>query len=131
MGSLLGALTEEHGMAEYALDQPGHDYHIDIPGTTLFDGKQAMKGYALNKMCYDFNQEVNREAFKADEEGWMDKYGLNEGQKQAIRDRNILAMIEEGGNIYYLAKFAGIFGLSVQDVGGLQTGRTTEEFSRR
>lgn len=115
-------------MAEYVLDQPGHDYHIDIPGTTLFDGKQAMKGYALNKMCYDFNQEVNREAFKADEEGWMDKYGLNEGQKQAIRDRNILAMIEEGGNIYYLAKFAGIFRLSVQDVGGLQTGRTTEEF---
>lgn len=115
-------------MAEYVLDQPGHDYHIDIPGTTLFDGKQAMKGYALNKMCYDFNQEVNREAFKADEEGWMEKYGLNEGQKQAIRDRNILAMIEEGGNIYYLAKFAGIFRLSVQDVGGLQTGRTTEEF---
>lgn len=115
-------------MAEYVLDQPGHDYHIDIPGTTLFDGKQAMKGYALNKMCYDFNQEVNREAFKADEEGWMEKYGLNEGQKQAIRDRNILAMIEEGGNIYYLAKFAGIFRLSVQDVGGLQTGRTAEEF---
>ena len=23
-----------------------------IPGTTLFDGRQAMKGYALNKMCY-------------------------------------------------------------------------------
>lgn len=116
-------------MAEYVLDQPGHDYHIDIPGTTLFDGKQAMKGYALNKMCYDFNQEVNREAFKADEEGWMEKYGLNEGQKQAIRDRNILAMIEEGGNIYYLAKFAGIFKLSVQDVGGMQTGMTTDEFS--
>ena len=58
----------------------------------------------------------------------MAKYGLNEAQKQAIRDRNILAMIEAGGNIYYLAKFAGIFRLSVQDVGGMQTGRTTEEF---
>ena len=23
-----------------------------IPGTTLFDGAQARKGYALNKMCY-------------------------------------------------------------------------------
>ena len=116
-------------MAEYVLDQPGHDYHIDIPGTTLFDGKQAMKGYALNKMCYDFNQEVNREGFKTDEEGWMEKYGLNDAQKQSIRERNILAMIEVGGNIYYLAKFAGIFRLSVQDVGGMQTGRTTDEFS--
>jgi 2-pyrone-4,6-dicarboxylate lactonase len=28
-----------------------------------------------------------------------------------------------GGNIYYLAKFAGIFGLDVQDIGARQTGR--------
>ncbi|WP_425417250.1 protocatechuate 4,5-dioxygenase subunit alpha [Oricola indica] len=110
------------------MDQPGFDYHIDIPGTTIFDGKQAMKGYALNKMCYSFNKSENREAFRADEEAYMEKYGLNDEQKQAIRDRNILAMIDAGGNIYYLAKFAGIFKLSVQDVGGMQTGRTTEEF---
>jgi len=110
------------------MDQPGFDYHIDIPGTTIFDGKQAMKGYALNKMCYSFNRADNREAFKADEEAYMEKYGLSEEQKQAVRDRNILAMIDAGGNIYYLAKLAGIFKLTVQDVGGLQTGRTTEEF---
>jgi len=110
------------------MDQPGFDYHIDIPGTTIFDGKQAMKGYALNKMCYSFNKAENREEFVADEEAYMDKYGLNDQQKQAIRDRDVLGLIEAGGNIYYLAKFAGIFKLSVQDVGGLQTGRTTEEF---
>ena len=110
------------------MDQPGFDHHIHIPGTTVFDGKQAMKGYALNKMCYSFNKVENREAFKADEDGYMARYGLNAEQKQAVRDRDILAMIAAGGNIYYLAKLAGIFGLSVQDVGGLQTGRTTEEF---
>lgn len=109
-------------------DHHSHDYHIDIPGTTVFDGKQAMKGYELNKMCYDFNRAENREGFKADPEAWMSKYGLKEEQKQAIRDNDILAMIETGGNIYYLAKLAGIFKLSVQDVGGMQTGRTTEEF---
>lgn len=109
-------------------DLPGHHYHIEIPGTTVFDGKQAMKGYALNKMCYDFNKAENREGFQADEEGWMEKYGLNDEQKEACRKRDVLGMINAGGNIYYLAKFAGIFKLSVQDVGGLQTGRTTEEF---
>lgn len=112
------------------MDQPGYDYHIDIPGTTIFDGKMAMKGYALNKMCYAFNKEVHREAFRADEEGFMEKYGLNDEQKAAIRSRNILAMIEAGGNIYYLAKLAGIFKLGVQDVGGMQTGMTTEEFKQ-
>lgn len=110
------------------MDQPGYDYHIDIPGTTIFDGTMAMKGYNLNKMCYSFNQAANREAFRADEEGYMETYGLNDEQKDAIRKRDVLGLIAAGGNIYYLAKFAGIFGLSVQDVGGLQTGKTTEEF---
>lgn len=110
------------------MDEPGFDHHIHIPGTTIFDGKMAMKGYALNKMCYSFNSAENREAFKADEEAVMAKYGLNDQQKDAVRARDILAMIEAGGNIYYLAKLAGIFKLSVQDVGGMQTGKTTEEF---
>ena len=109
-------------------DHPGFDYHIEIPGTTLFDGSMAMKGYALNKMCYSFNRKECRDAFVADEEAYMAKFGLIETQKNSVRDRNILAMIEAGGNIYYLAKLAGIFKLGVQDVGGLQTGRTTEEF---
>jgi len=109
-------------------DMPAFDYHIDIPGTTIFDGRQAMKGYALNKMCYSFNGKAARDEFAADEEAYMAKFGLNDQQKQAIRDRDVLAMIEAGGNIYYLAKLAGIFGLGVQDVGGLQTGMTTEEF---
>ena len=26
-----------------------------IPGTTLFDGDMARKGYALNKMCFSYN----------------------------------------------------------------------------
>lgn len=110
------------------MDRPGFDHHTHIPGTTVFDGRQAMKGYDLNKMCFSFNKAANREAFKQDPEAYMTDYKLTEAQKDAIRSRNILAMIEEGGNIYYLAKLAGIFQLSVQDVGGLQTGRTTEEF---
>ena len=31
-----------------------------VPGTTIFDGEQARKGYALNKMCYSFNDAANR-----------------------------------------------------------------------
>ena len=102
--------------------------HEEIPGTVIFDGVQAMKVYALNKMCYSFNGAAAREAFLADEEAYYDKFGLNEEQKQAMRDRNVLAMIAAGGNIYYLAKFAGIFGLNVQDVGAQQTGMSVEAF---
>ena len=99
-----------------------------IPGTTFFDGREAMKGYALNKMCFSFNGKEARDAFLADEEAYMTKFGLNEEQKAAIRARNVLQLIEAGGNVYYLAKFAGIFGLDVQDVGAQQTGMSKEEF---
>jgi protocatechuate 4,5-dioxygenase alpha chain len=48
-----------------------------------------------------------------------------------VRARNVLAMIEAGGNVYYLAKLAGIFGLSVQDIGAQQTGITVEAFKAK
>ena len=94
----------------------------------MFDGAQAMKGYALNKMCFSFNSASSRESFRYDEEGYMNAFHLNEQQKAAIRARNVLALLDAGGNIYYLAKFAGIFGLSVQDVGAQQTGMSVAAF---
>lgn len=103
----------------------------NIPGTTLFDGAQAIKGYALNKMCYSFNSAVNREEFKRDEDAYCARYGLNAGQREAIRRRNVLGLIAAGGNVYYLAKFAGILGLDVQDLGAQQTGMTKEAFKAR
>jgi protocatechuate 4,5-dioxygenase, alpha chain len=102
-----------------------------IPGTTIFDGTQARKGYALNRMCFSFNEKANREAFRCDEEGYMRRYGLNDDQAQAIRDRHVLRLIASGGNVYYLAKFAGILGLDVQDLGALQTGLSKDEFKAR
>ncbi|NDA45954.1 MAG: protocatechuate 4,5-dioxygenase subunit alpha [Alphaproteobacteria bacterium] len=99
-----------------------------IPGTPIFDGEAAAKGYALNKMCFSFNEKANREAFLADEAGYCARFGLSEAQKQAIASRNVLQLIAAGGNIYYLAKFAGIFGLSVQDLGAQQTGLSLEAF---
>ena len=100
----------------------------EIPGTTVFDGAQARKGYALNRMCYSFNDAANRVEFLRDEDAYCRKFGLNEAQRAAIRRRNVLELIAAGGNVYYLAKFAGIFRLDVQDIGAQQTGMTKEAF---
>jgi protocatechuate 4,5-dioxygenase alpha chain len=103
----------------------------EIWGTTIFDGCAARRGYALNKMCFSFNEAANREAFRQDEDAYCRKYGLDLEQREAVRSRNVLAMIAAGGNIYYLAKLAGIFGLNVQDVGAQQTGVSVDEFRER
>ena len=105
--------------------------HHSIPGTVLFDGEQAQKGLALNRMCFSFNSAENRAAFKRDEDAYCRKYGLNAEQREAVRERNVLKLIEAGGNVYYLAKLAGIFGLNVQDIGAQQTGVSKAEFQAR
>jgi protocatechuate 4,5-dioxygenase, alpha chain len=110
------------------VSQPGDD---EIPGTQLFDGRMARKGYALNKMCYSFNDAANRAAFKQDEDAYCTRYGLNDQQRAAIKARNVLQLLDAGGNVYYLAKFAGIFGLDVQDIGAQQTGMTKDAFKAR
>jgi protocatechuate 4,5-dioxygenase alpha chain len=61
----------------------------------------------------------------------MSRFGLNEQQRAAIRARNVLDLLAAGGNIYYLAKFAGIFHLGVQDIGAQQTGVTVDEFKAK
>jgi protocatechuate 4,5-dioxygenase alpha chain len=99
-----------------------------IPGTPIFDGVAARRGYALNKMCYSFNSAENRAEFMRDEEAYCRKFGLDEAQRAAVRHRNVLELIDAGGNIYYLAKFAGMFGLGVQDIGAQQTGMPVEAF---
>jgi len=79
-------------------------------------------------MCMSFNTEENREAFLRDEDAYCAKFGLSDDQRQAVRDRDVLRLIKLGGNIYYLAKLAGIFRLNVQDIGAQQAGISVEQF---
>jgi protocatechuate 4,5-dioxygenase alpha chain len=82
-------------------------------------------------MCFSFNSAENRAEFLRDEDAYCRKYGLNETQTCAIKRRNVAELIAAGGNIYYLAKFAGIFGLDVQDISAQQVGMTKAEFQAK
>lgn len=102
-----------------------------IPGTTMFDGDMARKGYALNKMCFSFNSAENRAEFLKNKEAYCDKFSLNPQQKAAVLSLQVLDMLAAGGNAYYLAKLGGIFGLDMQDIGAQQTGVTKDEFKAK
>jgi protocatechuate 4,5-dioxygenase alpha chain len=102
-----------------------------IEGTPIFDGKAARKGYALNKMCFSLNSAENRAEFLKDQDAYCRKFGLTAEQQDAVSRRNVLDMIAAGGNVYYLAKLAGVFGMNVQDIGAQQTGMTVEAFKAK
>jgi protocatechuate 4,5-dioxygenase alpha chain len=100
-----------------------------IPGTYILSGENSGKGYALNKMCFSFNAESNREAFTRNQAAYCRKYGLSEEQTLAILERDLIGLQRAGGNIYYLGKYAGLLGLDVQDWGAIQTGKSKQEFT--
>lgn len=100
----------------------------DIPGTFVFDGRRSRQGYPLNSMCMSLNDPANREEFMRDLEGYMDKFGLSDEQKAAVRERDWLRMLELGGNIYFTFKIAILDGLTMQHVGASMSGVTFEEF---
>ena len=60
----------------------------DIPGTTLFDAEQSRKGYHLNMFCMSLMKAQGREAFKADEAGYLDSYPMTPEQKAAVIARD-------------------------------------------
>ncbi len=103
----------------------------DIPGTPIFGAAAAQRGYALNRMCFSLNDAANRARLLADEDGFCAEFGLNAEQRDAVRRRDVLALLRAGGNAYYLCKLAGTFGLNVQDIGAQQTGVSVEAFKAK
>jgi protocatechuate 4,5-dioxygenase, alpha chain len=102
----------------------------DIPGTIVFDGRRSRRGYALNKFLMSLNQPDNREAFRADEGAYLDRFAVDGEQRDAVLRREWLRLIELGGNVYYAYKLAACDGMTFQDLAGEQTGMTAEAFAQ-
>ena len=62
------------------------DYR-DIPGTYVFDAEQSRKGYQLNMFCMSLRHAANREAFRADEAAYLERFPMTPEQRRAVLDR--------------------------------------------
>jgi protocatechuate 4,5-dioxygenase, alpha chain len=101
----------------------------DLPGTVVFDFDQARIGYHLNMFCMSLMKAENREAFKADERAYLDRFPMTEAQKQAVLRRDWNGMIADGGNIYFTSKIAATDGLSFQQIAAIMSGVTQPEYA--
>ena len=102
----------------------------DIPGTRVFTASRAKAGYELNQFCMCLMKEANRERFKADERAYLDEWPMTEAQKQAVLARDYNAMLELGGNIYFLAKIFATDGLSYLQAVSTMTGMPVDEYQQ-
>ncbi|WP_222851075.1 protocatechuate 4,5-dioxygenase subunit alpha [Phytoactinopolyspora mesophila] len=94
----------------------------------LLDIEHARRGYALNRMCGSLMHAENRSRFSADEAAYCDEFGLSPEQKHAVLERDWTAMMDLGGSIFYTFKLAMLDKKSMQYLGGVFTGMSTEEF---
>lgn len=100
----------------------------DIPGTRVYTAKRARQGYHLNQFAMSLMKAENRERFKADEAAYLDEWPLTEAQKAAVLARDYNRMLDEGGNIYFLAKIFSTDGKSFLQAVGTMTGMSPEDY---
>ncbi|HEY5724237.1 MAG TPA: protocatechuate 4,5-dioxygenase subunit alpha [Allosphingosinicella sp.] len=100
----------------------------DIPGTRVYTAKRARQGYHLNQFAMSLMKAENRERFKADEKAYLDEWQLSDAQKEAVLARDYNRLLDEGGNIYFLAKLFSTDGQSFLQAVGTMTGMSPEDY---
>ncbi|PJE27454.1 protocatechuate 4,5-dioxygenase alpha subunit [Pseudooceanicola antarcticus] len=102
-----------------------------IPETPLYDRQGSIRGYKLNKMAMSLGRPENREAFKADEEAFLDSYGLSAEEKAAVMSRNWHDMVALGGNLFFILKIAAIDPAVMTEIGAAQAQMDHADFLKQ
>jgi len=109
-----------------------HDYLAeleDIPGTRVFTAARARQGYHLNQFAMSLMKAENRERWKANEAAYLEEWPLSDAQKAAVLARDYNALLDLGGNIYFLAKVFSTDGQSFLQAVSTMSGMSTEDYS--
>jgi protocatechuate 4,5-dioxygenase alpha chain len=86
----------------------------DIPGTPIFTVERSRRAYQLHRFCMSLMKPQGREAFHADEAGYLDRFPMTPEQKAAVLARDYAALTALDGNIFFLVKLAFSDGWSTQ-----------------
>jgi protocatechuate 4,5-dioxygenase, alpha chain len=101
-------------------------------GSYVYDRNMAKIGYQLSKMAGSLAKKENRDAFLHDEDAYLDRYALTPEQRQAVKDRDWLRLIQLGGNIYYIYKLTALVSpMQMSELGALQAGLPHDEFLKK
>lgn len=99
-----------------------------IPDTPLFDRAGSIRGYRINKMAMALGQAENRTAFKADEEAYLDRFGLSAEEKAAVLSRDWHEMVRLGGNLFFILKISAVDPTPITQIGAAQAGMSHDDF---
>ncbi len=99
-----------------------------IPDTPLFDRAGSIRGYKLNKMAMALGDPANRDAFRENEEAFLDRFGLSAEEKAAVMSRDWHEMVRLGGNLFFILKISAVDPVPITQIGAAQAGMDHAEF---
>ncbi|GGD75295.1 protocatechuate 4,5-dioxygenase subunit alpha [Croceicoccus mobilis] len=100
----------------------------DIPGTRVFTARRARAGYWINQFAMSLIKPENRDRFRADEDAYLAEWQLSDDARAAIRRRDYNALLELGGNIYFLSKIFSTDGLPFAEAVSTMTDMSWPEY---
>ncbi|WDF73813.1 protocatechuate 4,5-dioxygenase subunit alpha [Novosphingobium sp. KACC 22771] len=100
----------------------------DIPGTRVYTAQRARRGYWINQFAMSMMKPENRERFKKDERAYLDEWDISEEGKQALLRRDYNALLDMGGNVYFLSKLFSADGLPFAEAVSTMTDMTWPEY---
>lgn len=113
------------------MKQDIHEYLAeleDIPGTRVFTAQRARKGYWINQFAMSLMKAENRERFKANQKAYLDEWEISEEAKAAVLARDYNALLDLGGNVYFLSKLFSTDGLPFAEAVSTMTDMSWPEY---
>lgn len=101
---------------------------ISLAQTPLFDRDHSTRGYKINKMAMALCKAENRKAFVENEDAFLDRFGLNAQEKQAVLSRDWHEMMRLGGNLFFILKISAIDPVPITAIGAAQAGMEHQDF---
>lgn len=115
----------------FAMHPTGTPPDKGIAETPLFDREANLQGYKLNKMAMSLGTPDNRAAFKADEDAYLRRFGLDDATRAAVAARDWAEMVRLGGNLFFILKISAVDPFPITAIGAAQAGMTHEDFLKQ
>jgi protocatechuate 4,5-dioxygenase alpha chain len=100
----------------------------DIPGTRIYTAARARKGYHINQFAMSLMKPENRDRFRADEAAYLAEWPISDTARAALLARDYNALLDLGGNIYFLSKLFSSDGIPFAEAVSTMTDMTWPEY---
>jgi hypothetical protein len=101
-----------------------------VSGTYIFDLRTSNRTLKLNRFFWNMIGKPWRARFEADPELLMTEAGLSDREKDLVRERDWLALVQYGANFFVLEKFARVSKKTNLEVYAIMRGESFEVFMK-